>query len=112
MPTDVRKRARMAVKIAEAHDYCIEYDTDQSPLPPMVFAGIDDIADEDMAGVERYMVISTEYAGDGPADNSAFFATKAEATKHMGEYARGGWTSRMWDLDADTTEPIKERAPR
>lgn len=112
MPTDVMNRARRAIEIAEANSYEIEYDSDESPLPPLVFDGVDAIADENLEGVERYLVIATESAGEGPADNSAFFPTQAEAVLHMGNYAREGWASSLWDLDSDSTEPIKERSPR
>jgi len=111
MPT-VRARASRAVEIAKIYGYDDEYELDESPLPTMVIAGLDDVPDEDLTGVHRYLVISTEYAGEGPADHAEFFESKSAAVKHMGDYARSGWVSSLYDLDADTIEPIKERSPR
>lgn len=109
---DFRKRARLATRIAAEFDYETEFETDDNLLAELYQDGLDDVPDEDLTGVHRYLVISTEYAGEGPADHAEFFSSKSAATKHMGDYAREGWSSSMWDLDSDTTEPIKERSPR
>lgn len=111
MPT-VRARASRAVEIAKIYGYDDEYELDESPLPTMVIAGLDDVPDEDLTSVHRYLVISTEYAGEGPADHAEFHPSRAKAETRMGEFAQSGWVSRLWDLDGESTEPIKERSPR
>jgi hypothetical protein len=103
---DLMKRAELAVQIANC-DYTDEYD-DYSLLCILKRDGIDG----DLTGIGRYLVIATEYAGEGPADKADFFVKKAEAIRHMGEYARSGWASGLYDLDSGSREMVKFRSPR
>lgn len=105
--------AERAVIVATEHGYDSEYDSDDSLLRVLVSVeDVDDISAEDKSNVCRYLVIATENAGDGPADCSEFHWTKESAVKMMGDHAREGWVSRLWDLDSESTSPIRERAPR
>jgi len=106
---DLVKMVEMAKRIGSDRDrYDDEYDEDS--LLAALCRGI--VGEEDFTGVHRYLVIATEYAGEGPADKADFFETQAAAIKHMGDYARSGWASSLYDLDSDTVEIIKERSPR
>ena len=109
MPDQVN-RAEHAKQIAESYNYTTEFERDESTLADLMNGDFDEATIRE--DVHRYLVIATEDAGEGPADNAMFFATKKEATSKMGEYAREGWASSLYDLDADTDEPVKERSPR
>jgi len=57
----------------------------------------------------RYLVIGVEMSGD--AQNSGFYSTLRDARKRMGEFARDGWSSFLWDLTTDGVAK-ERRAPR
>jgi len=108
---DRRARAELAKVIAAQFGYEPEYDG-ASPLAGIFLDGTDDLGEDDLDEIGRYLVISTEEAGAGPADNSGFFDTRAAATKHMSAHVREGWASSLWNLDSGSTEPVLERSPR
>ncbi len=99
------KRAATAIAIARLH-YTDEYDEDS------YLAALKAEGHEPGDDVDRYLLIATEYGGDGPADAAEFHSSKAAANKRGSEYVRDGWAYSLYDLDARGTKPIKVRVPR
>ena len=96
---DFRQRARRAVSIAGVYGYETEFERDDSLLAELFDGDLDDVSDDELAGVSRYLVIATE--AEAEADNAEFFTAQTTARKMMTRYAREGWFSTLWDLDED-----------
>ena len=102
----IEARITKARWAAQHYGFEVEYDEDS------LLADI--VMDREVAGslVHRYLLLAAENAGEGPGTNGRFFSTKAEAKKQMGEYARQGWSSLLYDLDSESDETVAERDPR
>lgn len=109
----LHKRAKQAIATANYHNYTSQYDEDSllAELCRLAKSG-EAVSDAGVEYADRYLVIATEYGGEGPADWSDFFSSKKAAMAKMTKYAREGWASSLWDLDKPSILPIHTRVPR